>query len=268
MTYWVIDGQKFTLEEYDELQRQQRLEKQRSQEEAARLSRELGAAYAALKEHLRRNPEAQQITDERAVDQQIYENLKRNLQRADKAPRCTAVKEDGTVCGSPKIKDHVYCYAHFQMLQGRAKKLVLPALEDANAIQMAVMRVQRALIDDEISEKKAGLLLYSIQIAAANAGKTTFGQAKDEDMVTEVREQVEVIEHQGRNLPLMHSDLRAKEQGIPQINADDRGPEGQTLRRMNTDPTNQDEGLGKMLPQSTEVYANRSSSSETHANLG
>ncbi|HEV7520301.1 MAG TPA: hypothetical protein VGP89_04320, partial [Candidatus Angelobacter sp.] len=166
MTYWIIDGQKFTLEEYDELQKQRRLEKQRSQEEAARLSRQLGAAYAALQDHLRRNPEAQQITDERAVDQQIYENLRRNLQRADKAPRCTAVKEDGTVCGSPKIKDHVYCYAHFQMLQGRAKKLVLPALEDANAIQMAVMRVQRALIDDEISEKKAGLLLYSIQIAA------------------------------------------------------------------------------------------------------
>jgi hypothetical protein len=130
------------------------------------------------------------------------------------------------------------------------------------------MRVQRALIDDEISEKKAGLLLYSIQIAAANAGKTTFGQAKDEDMVTEVREQVEIIEHQGRNLPLMHGDLRAKEQGIPQINADDRGSEEQTLPRMNTDVTDQDGGLGKMLPQSTEVYANRSSSSETHANLG
>ncbi|HEV7521591.1 MAG TPA: hypothetical protein VGP89_10885 [Candidatus Angelobacter sp.] len=134
MTYWVIDGQKFTLEEYDELQRQQQLEKQRSQEEAERLSRQLGAAYAALKEHLRGNPEAQQINDERALDQEVYWNLKRNLQRADKAPRCAAVKEDGTVCGSPKMKEHVYCYAHCQMLKGRATKFVLPALEDANAI--------------------------------------------------------------------------------------------------------------------------------------
>jgi hypothetical protein len=108
MTYWVIDGQKFTLEEYDELQRQQRLEKERSQEEAARLSRQLGAAYAALKEHLRRNPEAQQITDERVLDQEVYWNLKRNLQRADKAPRCAAVKEDGTDSGRERRQDHVW----------------------------------------------------------------------------------------------------------------------------------------------------------------
>jgi hypothetical protein len=83
------------------------------------------------------------------------------------------------------MKDHIYCYAHHQMREARAKKFVLPALEDANAIQMAVMLVQRALIDDEITDTKAGLLLYSLQIAAVNVSKTTFGQAADEDMMTE-----------------------------------------------------------------------------------
>ncbi|HEV7521590.1 MAG TPA: hypothetical protein VGP89_10880 [Candidatus Angelobacter sp.] len=119
---------------------------------------------------------------------------------------------------------------------------------------MAVMQVQRALIDDEISEKKAGLLLYSIQIAAANVAKTTFGQAKDEEMVTEVRDEpVEIREHKGRNLPLIHTehtDLKTGEQISPRINTD------------------QDEGVEKILPQSAEVYANRRPSAETHANLG
>jgi hypothetical protein len=269
--YWIIDGQRMTNEEYEELKRQKQLEKQQVQEESARLSRQLGAAYAALKEHLRRNPDtSQKITDERALEQQIYQNLRCNLQRADKAPRCVAVKEDGTVCGSPKMKNHIYCYAHIQMKKARAEKFVLPALEDANAILMAVMRVQKALIDDEISEKKAGLLLYSIQIAAASIGKTTFGQAKDEDMVTEVRdeeaglreyeqemERVQRIAEiqRGRNLPLMntehteHTDQESGEQGIPRMNAEDRGSEPERLPLMNSEDTDQ-AGVGKMLPQS------------------
>ena len=105
MSYWIVDGRQLTNEQYEELQRQKRLEKQRVQEEAARLRRQLGEAFAALKEHLRQNPNAsQQITDERALDQQIYQNLRHNLERADEAPRCTAIKEDGTCCRSPKLK--------------------------------------------------------------------------------------------------------------------------------------------------------------------
>jgi hypothetical protein len=162
MSYWIVDGQRLTNEQYEELQRQKRLEEQKIQEEAARLSRQLGEAYAALKNHLERNPNAShKITDERALEQQIYYNLRRNLQRADQAPRCMWLREDGTVCKSPKMKNDIYCYAHYQMRKARAENLLLPALTDANAIQMAVMLVQRALIDDEISEKKAGLLLYS-----------------------------------------------------------------------------------------------------------
>ena len=46
------------------------------------------------------------------------------------------------------------------------------------------MEVQRALIDDEISEKKAGLLLYSLQIASTNLERTTFGE-NPKEMVTD-----------------------------------------------------------------------------------
>ena len=54
---------------------------------------------------------------------------------------------------------------------------------------MAIMEVQRALIDDEISEKKAGLLLYSLQIASTNLERTTFGE-NPEEMVTDCGEEL------------------------------------------------------------------------------
>jgi hypothetical protein len=64
-----------------------------------------------------------------------------------------------------------------------------------------------------------------------------------------------------------NADLKNGEQSIPRINADDRGSEPehlplmntegtdgktgeQTSPRINTDQTDQDGGLGKMLPQS------------------
>src|SRR5438270_11598860 len=184
MGYWIVNGRQMTDEEHDQWEIQKKLKKEKMQEESARLSRQLGAAYAALKEHLERNPDiSQKITDERELEQQIYYNLRRNLTRADQAPRCGWIREDGAVCKAPRMKNDIYCYAHCQMRHARAENLPLPAITDANAIQMAVMLVQRALIDGEITEKMAGLLLYSIQIAAANVHKTTFGQANDE-MVT------------------------------------------------------------------------------------
>jgi hypothetical protein len=320
MSYWIVDGQQLTDEQYEELELQKRLEKQKIQEESDRLSRQLSQAYAALKDHLARNPDvSQKITDERALEQQIYYNLRQNLHRADAAPRCVWIHEGGTVCKSPRLKNDIHCYAHYQMRHAKSEKLWLPALTDANAIQLAVMLVQRALIDGEISEKMAGLLLYSIQIAAANVGKTTFGQANDE-MVTEIRPEDDVMaEHKERmeklkrieeakTLPVIKTedtDGKAGEQGLPRMDADERGPEKQNLPlintdlrsgdrvigasgdrinteetdlrareqglpRINTDETDKDGGLGKILPQPVggEVYANRGQTAEVHANLG
>src|SRR5580765_5269094 len=296
MSYWIVDGHKLTNEEYEELQRQEELDQQRAREEAARLAKQLGQAYAALQEHLRRNPGVdEEITDERELDQQIYDQLRLNLERADQAPRCQKIKADGTGCGSPKMKTHIYCYAHYQMLEARAEKLVLPALEDANAIQMAVMLVQRALIDDEISEKKAGLLLYSLQIAATNVNKTTFGQAAHEELVTEMEEEEELLgrheqaiekqkkveEIAGRRrltqmsadktLPRMNTDNtdqeKAEKQNVPRMDADERGSGGKALPLMGADDTDQDGVGGRILPQSARGGGGGAQSGETHANL-
>jgi hypothetical protein len=300
MSYWIVDGQQLTDEQYEELELQKRLEKQKIQEESDRLSRQLSQAYAALKEHLGRHPDVgQKITDERALEQQIYYNLRQNLHRADAAPRCVWIHEGGTVCKSPRMKNDIHCYAHYQMRHAKSEKLWLPALTDANAIQLAVMLVQRALIDGEISEKTAGLLLYSIQIAAANVHKTTFGQA-NEEMVTEIRLEDDVMAahkekmekqkriEEAKALPVINTEdtdkrsgdrksnteaLTADEGGLgkdlPLIHTEDSDlrTEKQTLARINTDETDLSGGTEKILPQSVgsgpEVYANLCPSTRT-----
>jgi hypothetical protein len=239
--YWIVDGQQMSHAEYEEHQKRELEAKERVRQEATELVKKLGQTYQELTGLLQQNPElARQVTDGTAVDEEIYQKLRRNLQRADAAPRCRWVRQDGTGCGSPQMRKHIYCYAHKQMMEARAVALRLPALEDANAIQIAVMRVQTALIDDTISERKAGLLLYSLQLAMTNIGKTTFGQAEDGELVTEMVDEEEAISTQpsafsqgrfttedteengqGKALPLTSTDRTS----LPRMNADERGLE-------------------------------------------
>ena len=101
------------------------------------------------------------------------------------APRCQWVKQDGTTCGSPQMKQHIYCFAHMQMAEARTLTLRLPPPEDANAIQVGMMRIQKALIEGhDLNEESRAAAVFDAA-GAANVGQTTFGQAKDEEMVRE-----------------------------------------------------------------------------------
>jgi hypothetical protein len=51
---------------------------------------------------------------------------------------------------------------------------MLPVLEDANSIQVALMQIMRLLVSGQIEGKTAGLLLYALQTASANLRHTTF----------------------------------------------------------------------------------------------
>ncbi|HET8889815.1 MAG TPA: hypothetical protein VFQ41_13000 [Candidatus Angelobacter sp.] len=156
------------------------------EQQAQALALKLAQTYEELTRLLERNPGVKrQITEGEAREDKLYQKLKQRLKLADMAPRCRWVRQGGTSCGSPQMKQHIYCFAHMQMAEARALMLRLPPPEDANAIQVGLMRIQKAVIEDTISMKKAGLLLYSMQLALTNVGQTTFGQAKDEEMVRE-----------------------------------------------------------------------------------
>ena len=167
------------------------------EQQAEALAVKLARTYEELTRLLERNPAMKrEITEGSTKEDKVYQKLKQRLKMADMAPRCQWVRQDGTSCRSPQMKQHIYCFAHMQMAEARDLMLRLPPPEDANAIQVGLMRIQKAVIEDTISMKKAGLLLYSMQLALTNVGQTTFGQAKDEEMVRETVDEEEAISRQ------------------------------------------------------------------------
>jgi hypothetical protein len=157
-----------------------------AQQRAEALVRKIGEACDELERLAEQNPElVRRVTRGAEEHKDAYVRLKARLELADATPRCRWVRQDGTSCGSPQMKKHIYCFAHWQMMEARALALSLPALEDANAIQIGIMRIQKALIEGTISAKTAGLLLYSMQLALQNVGRVTFGQVKTQELVRE-----------------------------------------------------------------------------------
>src|SRR5712675_2017733 len=176
-----------TSQNQDQDQKQQQRQNFLAPEQRAEaLVRRIGEACDELERLAEENPElVGRVTRGSEEHKEAYLRLKARLELADATPRCRWLRQDGTGCGSPQMKRHIYCFAHKQMAEAQALALLLPALEDANAIQVGLMRIQKALIDDTISTKKAGLLLYSMQLALQNVRQVTFGQVKTEEPVTE-----------------------------------------------------------------------------------
>jgi hypothetical protein len=228
-------------------------EQEQVKKQADALAVKLARTYEELTRLLERNPAMKrEITQGTSKEDKVYQKLKQRLKMADMAPRCRWVKQDGTSCRSPQMKQHIYCFAHMQMAEARTLLLLLPPPEDANAIQVGLMRIQKAMIEDTISTKKAGLLLYSMQLALTNVGQTTFGKAKDEEMVRDTVDEEDAISEEARcnqhpafsekqnqqqrpftakdaegakenqGLPLMNTD-DADRNGLPRMDADDRG---------------------------------------------
>ncbi|HEV7673705.1 MAG TPA: hypothetical protein VGQ12_04160 [Candidatus Angelobacter sp.] len=227
----IVSGKPLTDKGNRENQQQELEQQEEVQQRAEALALKLAQTYEELTRLLERNPGVKrQITEGDAKEDKVYQKLQQRLKLADMAPRCRWVRQDGTSCQSPQMKQHIYCFAHMQMAEARTLLLMLPPPEDANAIQVGLMRIQKALIEDTISTKKAGLLLYSMQLALTNVGQTTFGQAKDEEMVRETVDEEEAFSDQpsaisqNQNLFTTEGTEDAKEEkGLPRMDADERG---------------------------------------------
>jgi hypothetical protein len=116
----------------------------------------------------------------------------------DQYPLCRHIKVNGIQCQSPALTGNDFCYFHCEERKRRSvireasakrryekdgstlvlDQLDLPSLEDANAIQVTIGALLRALAANQISNKKAGLVLYGLQIATCNIGKTTLSPEK------------------------------------------------------------------------------------------
>jgi len=99
---------------------------------------------------------------------------------------------NGMQCGSPALHRRRRCFFHERAReqqnrivrgQCRQARFVLPVLEDANAVQMALMEVMQLLAWGEMDRKVAALLLYGLQTASANLRYVNFEPSEPTDVV-------------------------------------------------------------------------------------
>jgi hypothetical protein len=99
--------------------------------------------------------------------------------------QCRHIFTDGHRCGSPCLRHEDFCYYHhnargrralcarsetIDLSQGehRASPFTLPNPEDRSAIQVAIGEILNRLASNELDPRRAGLLLYGLQIASIN----------------------------------------------------------------------------------------------------
>ncbi len=91
---------------------------------------------------------------------------------------CHHVKEDGTYCGSPSLRDRKYCYYHLlqrgrRLRRARALRDNLPyrleiqSLDNVYAVRAALTDIAQALAAGQLDPRTAGKLLYAIQQVSA-----------------------------------------------------------------------------------------------------
>lgn len=102
----------------------------------------------------------------------------RNLQLAQQAARCEHKYLDGEGCRAPQLRGKKLCRMHQGMEDARAVKLDLGSMEDADSIQVAIMKLQQAVIDNTLDSGQIGRLAYLIQLAAWNVTRTTFSNRR------------------------------------------------------------------------------------------
>jgi hypothetical protein len=92
--------------------------------------------------------------------------------------QCRHIFTDGHRCGSPCLRNEPFCYYHHTTRKPAPRttptdSFDLPLPEDRSAIQSAIGTVLQRIAAGSLDPKRAGLLLYGLQIASLNLPKQT-----------------------------------------------------------------------------------------------
>ncbi|MGD0792674.1 MAG: hypothetical protein ABR920_12980 [Terriglobales bacterium] len=103
--------------------------------------------------------------------------------------RCQHIKMSGDRCGAPALRDQKFCRFHnccgpVQVDVSTSAAVppapfLLPVLEDASSIQLAITQVCEHLLHRRLDAKKAGVLLYAMQVASSNLGRLNEDKSQD-----------------------------------------------------------------------------------------
>src|SRR5271156_1757722 len=92
---------------------------------------------------------------------------------------CTHIKVNGIRCGSPSLRQEVFCYFHQRMIRGvptppKSRIHPIANFEDPQAIQASLMELVNALVRNHIDVPRARLILRALSIATRNATRVRF----------------------------------------------------------------------------------------------
>src|SRR4029077_17251457 len=163
--------------------REEELKEQWPSTEAGRLFTQLAETFTACQKLLEQNPAidaAAKLADGERHD--VFTMLRDNLEKANRAPRCEYQKSNGQLCRAPKVRGQQYCCMHLAMEAARPTKFSLPALEDANSIQVALTKTAQGLVDGTLEEKVATKLAYVLQVVMNNVVNVNFEPEEVEEI--------------------------------------------------------------------------------------
>jgi hypothetical protein len=99
--------------------------------------------------------------------------------------KCRHIFHDGHRCGSPALREEEFCYYHHTSRRPiqeaptrrrRQSRFTVPSPEDRSAIQTSIGLVLTRLASNDLDPRRAGLLLYGLQIASLNLGKPVLAE--------------------------------------------------------------------------------------------
>ena len=112
------------------------------------------------------------------------------------AARCRHIKVNGTQCGSPALRNKIFCFYHhkgrplpvecYSDIEYATGEINLPFFEDAHSIQAVIREVVQMVLQKRIERKTASLLLYALQIASSNLKRMELEKPQPEHVVTDL----------------------------------------------------------------------------------
>ena len=97
----------------------------------------------------------------------------RDMDAANRAPRCQHIKANGVRCASPAMRELPFCFFH-EKFYNPPYDDSFPPLEDANSVQCAILQVLNLLKTKSITPLEARVMLYGLKAASINSRRTTF----------------------------------------------------------------------------------------------
>ena len=112
--------------------------------------------------------------------------------------QCRHLFADGHRCGSKSLRHEEFCFYHHSTRKPMPRQTESPNTsafdlafpEDRTAIQSNIGEVLRRIATNTIDVRRAGLLLYGLQIASLNLPKTPPGRNPEDDDFDDIVEEV------------------------------------------------------------------------------